>query len=61
VGILNPNLAFGHTAAYNAGFNQGLRDKQSGNFEVPVDVCDSMDFQGQDLDHCVSGYIDARR
>jgi hypothetical protein len=56
LGFLGPNLAFAHTATYNAGFS---RDKQSSSLEPPVDMCQSADFRGIDLQHCVQGYEDA--
>ena len=34
--VLTPNLVLAHTAAYNAGFSQGQRDKQNGQLETTI-------------------------
>jgi hypothetical protein len=54
-----PTLAFAHTAAYNAGFNQEKRDLANGGSENAEDLCSSLDYTGTDFDHCVTGANDA--
>jgi hypothetical protein len=57
--VITPSIAWGHTAAYWEGYNQGKRDREVNHvYEPPADMCASADLTGKDADHCIAGYND---